>query len=262
MRATQQGELWSVAPRAWAETAERRNRPLFEAVLERLEVGPATTLLDVGCGSGLAAALAADRGASVTGIDVAEGLLAYARRHVARARFVGGTFERLPFGDDAFEVVRAFNSMPYADDLTRGLGELRRVTASGGTVVVTAGSGLEQARCAARIGALAERPPATDHAATDLADPDRAEDAVARAGLSVTHVLEIVFDLRFTDTEEATEAQLAAGPVEAAVRRAGRPAVEQALEAYFASLRRDDGSVSVPVAFTVVFATKPIWSTR
>jgi SAM-dependent methyltransferase len=257
MSANEQGELWSVAPETWAEAAERRSRPLFEAVFERLGLTPQTRLLDVGCGSGLAAALAAERGAVVTGVDAAEGLLGYARRRATSARFVAGDLERLPFDDDAFDVVTAFNSMPYADDLARGLRELRRVTAVGGTVVVTAGAGSEQVRCAAAIAALAERPPAADRSATDLADPHRAALAVERAGLATVDVSEVRLEARFADSREAIDAQLAAGPVEAAVRRAGRPAVAEALRAYFEPLVRDDGSVGVPLAFTVVFATKP-----
>lgn len=43
--------------------------PLFEAVYDRVEVGPGARLLGLGCGSGLALLLAARRGAAVTGVD-------------------------------------------------------------------------------------------------------------------------------------------------------------------------------------------------
>lgn len=256
MSAGEQGELWSVAPERWAEAAERRNRPLFEAVLDRLDVRPGTRLLDVGCGSGLAASLALARGAAVTGLDAAEALLAYARRRSSDAEFVLGDLERLPFADDAFDVVTAFNSMPYATDLARALAELHRVTAPGGGVAVTAGAGPEQARCAARIAALSERPEAHDRVAGDLADADRSRAAVEQAGLAVVRVSEVRFDTRFPDVDEAIDAQLAAGPVEAAVRRSGREHVADELRAYFAPLTQDDGSVTMPVTFRVVVATK------
>ncbi|WP_443065671.1 SAM-dependent methyltransferase [Streptomyces sp. NBC_00557] len=45
--------------------------PLYEAVHERLEVGPGTRLLGLRCGAGLALLLAAGRGAEVTGVDAA-----------------------------------------------------------------------------------------------------------------------------------------------------------------------------------------------
>ncbi|AOR31855.1 methyltransferase type 11 [Streptomyces fodineus] len=55
--------------RDWSEIQERMLVPLYEAVYERLEVGPATRLLGLRCGSGLALLLAAGRGAAVTGVD-------------------------------------------------------------------------------------------------------------------------------------------------------------------------------------------------
>ncbi len=63
-------EHWGTRPRDWAELAEPSNRPLFAEVLARLRVAPGTRLLDVGCGSGFAARMAADLGAAVTGLDI------------------------------------------------------------------------------------------------------------------------------------------------------------------------------------------------
>ncbi|MFB7505840.1 SAM-dependent methyltransferase [Streptomyces broussonetiae] len=57
--------------RDWSEIQERMLVPLYEAVYERLEVGPATRLLGLRCGSGLALLRAAARGATVTGCDAA-----------------------------------------------------------------------------------------------------------------------------------------------------------------------------------------------
>ena len=129
MSATVQGELWSSDPRGWAESAEGRIRPLYERVLERLHPLPGTRLLDAGCGSGLFAELAAQGGADVIGLDAAPGLVEYARRRRPAASYVVGDLERMPFGDGAFDVVTAFNSVLYAADPRRALAEIARVTA-------------------------------------------------------------------------------------------------------------------------------------
>lgn len=55
--------------RDWSEIQERMLVPLYEAVYERLEVGPGTRLLGLGCGSGLALLMAASRGAALTGVE-------------------------------------------------------------------------------------------------------------------------------------------------------------------------------------------------
>ena len=54
-------------------------------------------MLDVGCGSGEFCGLAAARGAVVSGIDAAEGMIEAARRLVLDGDFRVGAMERLPW---------------------------------------------------------------------------------------------------------------------------------------------------------------------
>ncbi|MET9556929.1 methyltransferase domain-containing protein [Streptomyces sp. NPDC006645] len=58
--------------------------PLYEAVYERLEVGPGTRLLGLGCGSGLALLIATARGAHVTGVDADQERVALARERLVQ----------------------------------------------------------------------------------------------------------------------------------------------------------------------------------
>lgn len=73
-----QRRLWGTDPRAWADLAEAHNQPLFEAVLDAAGVGQGTRVLDMGCGSGLALVLAAQRGAVPSGLDISPDLLGIA----------------------------------------------------------------------------------------------------------------------------------------------------------------------------------------
>src|SRR3954454_10700182 len=95
--AAEQGRLWSLDAAAWAELHEPYMEPAYRAGIAALEVGDGTRYLDVGCGAGLALRTAAGRGAEVTGIDAAPGLLEYARRRVPDATLVRGEFQSLPF---------------------------------------------------------------------------------------------------------------------------------------------------------------------
>ena len=54
-------------------------RPLYETLFGRVGIGHGAELLDAGCGAGLAAQLAAERGAVVSGFDATPALLAIAR---------------------------------------------------------------------------------------------------------------------------------------------------------------------------------------
>src|SRR5271167_2251021 len=50
-----QRSLWGTAPEDWAELAEPHSVPAYDAALDDLGAESGTRLLDVGCGSGLAA---------------------------------------------------------------------------------------------------------------------------------------------------------------------------------------------------------------
>jgi 2-polyprenyl-3-methyl-5-hydroxy-6-metoxy-1,4-benzoquinol methylase len=67
-----QGELGSGGAWSWARFNEPHFRPIYVAVYDRLGSGSGTRLLDVGCGPG-GAALLAERGAQVAGLDVSPG---------------------------------------------------------------------------------------------------------------------------------------------------------------------------------------------
>src|SRR2546428_4098024 len=102
--AAAQRELWGRHPRDWAELQEGQLSTLYEAIVTGLRIGPETRLLDVGCGSGLFARLAADAGADVSGIDAAPELLEIACERTPTASFVHGDFEALPWPDGAFDL--------------------------------------------------------------------------------------------------------------------------------------------------------------
>jgi len=110
---TANGELWGHAARDWAEVQERTLETVFDQVLERTRVGPATRYLDLGCGAGMAVEKALARGAAATGLDAAAPLLEIAREQAPEAEFDLGDLEVLPYEDGNFDVVTGFNSFQY-----------------------------------------------------------------------------------------------------------------------------------------------------
>lgn len=240
-----QGALWSAGSEVWSQTLEPMTRPLFNQVLDDLGVGPGTRLLDAGCGSGLALQLALKRASDITGIDAAVGMLAVARERVPQADLHEGDLQRLPFGDDRFDAITAFNSIQYAADATQALRELRRVAVPGAPVAVATWA--EPERCETRvvlaaIGSLLPPPPPGAGGPFALSPPGALEQLVEAAGFEPQRASEVTVEFRFADADEAVRAHLSAGPARRAIETAGVEAVSSAIASSLKSSIRPDGS--------------------
>ncbi len=107
---------------------------------ERLNVAPGCQLLDVGCGSGQLALIAAKDDLEVTGVDIASNLVerAWARAQAEglRARFEEADAEALPFEDASFDVVVSLIGAMFAPRPELVAKELLRVCVPGGTIAM------------------------------------------------------------------------------------------------------------------------------
>ena len=110
--------------------------PAWEAVADAARVGYATSLLDLGCGEGEFCAFAARRGAIVCGVDCEPDAIAAALEAVPSGDFRLGMMESLPWAEDSFDVVTAFNAVQYALDPALALAEAARVVRPGGRIAV------------------------------------------------------------------------------------------------------------------------------
>lgn len=91
-------------------------------------------LVDIGCGPGVAARLAARGGAIVTGVDPATVMLDVARRADRRGvvTWRRGVAESLPLPDHSQDVAWSVATVHHWPDLTAALAEVHRVLAPGG----------------------------------------------------------------------------------------------------------------------------------
>lgn len=92
-------------------------------------------LLDVGCASGRFTALFEARGARTTGVDLDPSMLALAAGRVRR-RLLLADAHRLPFPDAAFDVAAATTVLEFTAQPAQVVGEMVRVTAPGGRLLV------------------------------------------------------------------------------------------------------------------------------
>ena len=92
-------------------------------------------VLDLACGTGDLAFLAAAGGATVTALDLTPRMIELARRKgggIASVRFVVGDMTAVPLADASVDVVTTGYGLRNVPDLERALADIRRVLAPGG----------------------------------------------------------------------------------------------------------------------------------
>jgi ubiquinone/menaquinone biosynthesis C-methylase UbiE len=116
----------------YARTMAPSLRRVAAEVVRRARLGPGECVLDIGTGTGNAAALARGDGRQVCGIDAAPAMLEIARSEVPDVTFEEMDFTALRFDDASFDVVLAVHALLFAEDERGALAEWRRVTRPGG----------------------------------------------------------------------------------------------------------------------------------
>jgi ubiquinone/menaquinone biosynthesis C-methylase UbiE len=118
-------------------------QPFAEDLVAEAALDPGERVLDVACGTGVVARLAAarvGRHGTVTAVDPNPGMLAVARSMPSSGAEIGWyetTAESIPFTDAAFDVVLCQLGLQFIADKVAALREMRRVLVPAGRVLVS-----------------------------------------------------------------------------------------------------------------------------
>jgi SAM-dependent methyltransferase len=237
----------SEGPRGWAA-------PLYGQVLDRAGVGAGTRLLDLGCGGGEFARLAAERGADVTGIDVDPSAVAAASAAVPGGEFRVGDAHEPQAG--AFDAVAAVQLLSH---VANPLAVLRAAAGAGPVVVVTVWGREEECDVRAFGEALAPwlGPRRTPPGPPPLTEPERLRQIVTMAGLEPGSVDEVVCPFDYPDEDELFAPLMGTGIGRHAINRGGPVAVREAVLERLAGHRTETGGYRLNNLFRVLVARVP-----
>jgi SAM-dependent methyltransferase len=129
---------WARAGRG--EGMEKGHRPVGEQGIAQMSLKDDARVLDVGCGSGWASRLIAERvpHGQVVGIDISDEMVQLASNSSTafpNVKFRLASAEALPFADDEFDAAFSMESIYYYSNMLTALREIHRVLQNGGEFV-------------------------------------------------------------------------------------------------------------------------------
>jgi SAM-dependent methyltransferase len=231
-------------PRGWGT-------PLYAAVLDATGVGPGRTVLDLGCGAGLFARAAVQRGARVTGIDADPAAVVRAAAEVPEAAFAVGDAADPPPGP--FDVVAAVQLLAHVPDPVGVLTAAARV----GELVAVTVWGREQ-ECDIRVigEALAPWSEPPRPTAPLVSDPDRLGAMARLAGLVAERLDEVLCPFDYADDDELLGPVFESALGRAVARRAGPVALRAAVLEHLKPYRTAAGGYRLDNVFRVLLARR------
>jgi ubiquinone/menaquinone biosynthesis C-methylase UbiE len=192
--------------------------------IDWLKPRPRLRWIDVGCGNGAFTELLVARcsPAQITGVDPSDAQLEFAReRHTAgKARFIKGDAMSLPVADNSVDAATMGLVIFFVPDPQRGVSEMARVVAPGGSVSAYAwdmpGGGFPAQPMHEeldRLGITAPSPPHPEASAIAAL-----EALWAKAGLTDIETTIFTVERSFESFEDLWETTLAGPRVSAAIR--------------------------------------------
>jgi SAM-dependent methyltransferase len=234
----------------------------IEPLLKAAQIGDGTRLLDVATGSGMLAARAAERGAHVTGIDLAPAMVALARTLHPQIDFREGSAEDLPFAPSSFDSVVSGFGVGHFSRPERVLAEFARVLVPKGRVALSWWDGFGKNRINGlffevikELGITAPGALPAGPAVDRFMDPDQFAALLRAAGFEVVGIDYISFSHPLKNVDELWDLALGSFVRVSTVIRAQnvdvqqriRQKVEQVVQQY-----ASPNGFQIPIAFRVI----------
>jgi ubiquinone/menaquinone biosynthesis C-methylase UbiE len=246
---TQAAEIYEsmFVPALFAEWAEW--------VVDAGDPQPGQSVLDVACGTGIVARLAAERmggKGSVAGVDLNPAMLAVARRLAPEIEWRQADAADLPIAPATFDVVLCQAALMFFPDRQAALGEMARVLRPGGRLIVQVWSSLEaQPGYGPFIQAASRHAgPAAGELLDSywvMGDVDQLRRLFTDAGLAVEAIDTRTGTVRYDSVDQFVRAELEGTPL---VERIGEEAYRRIrLDAHeaLAEFVTTDGRARVPI---------------
>jgi ubiquinone/menaquinone biosynthesis C-methylase UbiE len=124
------------------KSMNKEHTPVALWGLKHLDIKPDDIILDVGCGGGININRMAKIAKKVYGVDYSIESVKLSREvnqdyvNEGKVEVLEGNVESLPFEDDTFDIITAFETVYFWPDIEKSFGEVKRVLKPGGIFLI------------------------------------------------------------------------------------------------------------------------------
>ena len=240
--------------RAWAKEIVKR------ACLHEGE-----KVLDVACGTGLVARIAADqhRPDLIHGVDVNEVMINKAQEIEKNINWHQSDVTTLPFPDNKFDVILCQQGLQYFPDSSLALKEMNRVLAKNGRVLLSVWRPIKyspfyESLCRILEKFVNAKAASMLSSAYNAGDPGKLKAIFAKAGFSRINISIVVKQMRYSPFEEFVIGGIMATPFFKDIQRLQESRREEMLLEIYKSNQDyiDDNGLAAPLESYIVHAKK------
>jgi len=242
--------------------------PWAEDLVDLAAPHPGDRVLDVACGPGVVARLAARRAGTgqITGLDVNPGMLNVARSLPSELPicWLEGDALHLPFPDRAYHLVLCQQGVQFFPDRAAGLAQMRRVLMPGGRIALAVWGPIERSPGFAALAAALEHHVSAAAAAAarspfSLPGTSDLRDLMQGAGLRDVEIHSRTKMLRLPPPAEFVCQYVCGSPIAAAIGDKGAAALEPAIREVTEALQPylNDHVLSFPIENHLATAIRP-----
>ena len=124
------------------KSMNKEHTPVSLWGLKHLDIQPEDVILDVGCGGGININRMSEKAKKVYGVDYSIESVKLSREvnrqeiYGGKVEVVKGEVQSLPFEDDSFDIVTAFETVYFWPNIEKCFGEVKRVLKPGGIFLI------------------------------------------------------------------------------------------------------------------------------
>lgn len=246
--------------------------PLARIFLEHVALEPGQRVLDVACGTGIVARLAAPivgTNGEVVGVDLNAGMLKVAEQNApttgAKIVWHQGDVAGLPCQDATFDVVLCQQGLQFFPDKVVALREMHRVLAPGRHLALCVWRSIEHSPCNLATAEVLARhlgPEAATRSQAPFAfgNATALRSLISEAGFQDIEIQAVVLTRRMLPPETSIPGHLAStpiGPEIAALDETARAAIVEEISKALDAYRTPEG-LAIPQATHIALARKPV----